>query len=576
MKRDNFRLMKASIVATILILLFASPALAQTGSLAVFENCADGELINNWVENASIQWNPQNESGDCRYEWNCTGSEDGYGTTINETTGHRWFGYTEVQSNDTSILTGPIIAYNNSEDYLCILMNQSAETIYICHYNGSFTYYDATNDTWSTNMSNVTNYDTEDEQWYWEYASDYCSMKWLYNRYNGSINFKAWTGAAMSYTEPTSWLIDVNSDLFKYSSDVSEGLVAADEMDEAAEVYFRRIMFWNLTYELDETSGKPLISVPLYSAVTFFDEMGEMFEYADSFYNATTAVINFFNMFDLESWMEYPAEVDESAYDQNDTVYVFSLMLTQFKAFVEDVWGDEAAYFAPDNLLFIAVEACTDGSDDDGDYCLIQFDSDQDGDYEDWEKSYMISGNYSSDTATSYTGIVADEEPTFYVLGDKQNSSDNIIMHRFASYAWYLFLINPDYILTSDGGDPIDVDDYVNISIVIGDYNGTKVPADIQVWQGWNETTCDLNHSYGNSSAEFLSGLANITTEDNWGLLWLDPEGGDEDHLYDPYVAPTVSIDIDAVMVMVNVVVQVAVIFLFLGAALSQIRKIKF
>ena len=97
-------------------------------------------------------------------------------------------------------------------------------------------------------------------------------------------------------------------------------------------------------------------------------------------------------------------------------------------------------------------------------------------------------------------------------------------MHRFDAYTWYLFLINPEYILTSEDGDALDVDEFVNISIVINDD---------EIWQGWNETDGSMDHDTGNSSTEFLSSLDNITTEANWGLLTFSSTAGDEDEMYE-------------------------------------------
>ncbi len=574
MKKMNKQTLGAGVLATILILMMFLPtSVAQTNSLAVFENCADGALVATWTENATDQWAPQNSSGDTRFKFNCTGVADGYGTVVNTTAGHRWFGYTEVQTNDTDLMVGPIFAYNGTEDYLCVLLDQAAEKIYIAKWNGSFYYFNSTDGSWEAAVANGTDYDSADEQYYWEYASDYCLMKWIYNSEPGQLNFKAWTGAAMG-NEPTNWLINITHANLSYSSDISQGLFAYNDKAELMEAYFRRIMFWNLTYELNATDV-PQIPVPLYDAYTFATEMAALHTMEDSAYNTTVAVRNLLNKFDLESFMRWPESLNEAVDDQNDSIYVYSIGLTDFSDAVEESFSDFPDDFTvPDNLLYIVVEDCTDGSDHSNDYCLLQFDCDNDGTYEDWEKSYYLSGNYSTDTYDSFTGNVSDGETSLNMFGWVSNSSNLVRIHRFDDYKFYHFLIDPSELLLSDGGSPVGVDTEMGFSLVVSNYNETGDTApELSVWQGWDESDGYLhNESTGDPYSDDLFG--NATTEEVWGVLFFDGEAGEESEWYEApaTVTPLSTTITDLLMAVIYFVLIMAIVGI-VAAGLSKVLK---
>jgi len=569
----------ASVLATVLFLMMLLPtSIAQTGSLAVFENCADGALVATWTENATDQWAPQNSSGDTRYKFNCTGVADGYGTVVNTTSGHRWFGYTEVQTNDTDLMVGPIFGYNGTEDYMCVMLDQAADSIFIAKYTGDFAYFNTTDGSWEDERTNGTDYDGGGETYYWEYVGNYSMMKWIYNSEPGQLNFKTWTGAAMG-NEPTNWLINITHTNLSYSSDISQGLFSYNDKAEQMEAYFRRIMFWNLTYDTSASAnpdftGRPQIDVPIYDAATFATEMASLFTMNDSAYNATTAVKDFLNLFDLQSFMRFPASLNETVDDQNDTIYVYSVLLNEVADAVDESFPAFPDNFTvPDNLLYIVVEDTTDGSDHANDYCLLQFDCDADGTYEDWEKSYYVVGNYSTDTYASYTGNTSDGEVSLNMFGWVSNSSSLVRIHRFDDYKFYHFLIDPDQLLVSDGGSAVGVNDEMGFSLVISNYNETGGTApELSVWHAWEETD-GYNHNDSRGSPYSDDLLGNATNEDLWGLMLFSSTAGNETTMYSSPAASSDSLA-TTISVLLRAIIYFVLILALMGFVVGVLSKI--
>jgi len=522
---------------TVFTMLFAPFAVAETGSLAVWENIADGSLVCTWVETSDSVWTADNDSG--IYKYNCTGAA--YNVTINATSiGDRWFqtfevltsdpthGISVIQTNDT---TAPTTTFYAMEYYISHAgVNPEAYIVY--HDEGTNYYWDTSKDTWDANVSNATDYSGDSEIDFYSgetFARVKAQWNWADNDtdgddYNCTARFKIWLENG---DEPRTWMIDDAFTMYSGTTDQEyyPGVGANHTHIGSGTTTFRRLFFWNLSWDLDTTCHDlgdeiPYIGVPQYDFAEMVDDVSD--NSGLDYYNLTVGFRQLINMWDLTSFYNesYNGAVNGS---QNDTVYIFSVMATGVEDAWEDWFGEEwdGDGVFPNNLLVFYVYNTLDGTVDEDeddmswdDNCRIRFDFDGDG-YDSTDYTFLIDGVGTLFGYQGWTQVIPDSPVEWYGTCNYDFTSDDGNwgrMFRDDVFPEYVFYLNWDLI-----SGETDAGECVNISISVYD-NETSECA---IWQDWDEQN-DTQPKTASDNATWQESTWNTTT--NWGIMYI--EGG--------------------------------------------------
>jgi hypothetical protein len=188
-------------------------------------------------------------------------------------------------------------------------------------------------------------------------------------------------------------------------------------------------------------------------------------------WNATQLYKDMINLFDLTSFYEESFFMQPA--NQNDTIYVFSLMLTD----MDDFWD---MYFPappdelPDNVLIFNIFETIDGSNNDTDDFLIRWDTDNDGTYESTDVAM-----WTNDTLTMYYNgwipVDAPEVPEYVVMASGASTSSYAgEVFRDALYWTRTVLINWDNMYNGSSGNRIEEDE-CRMSMVFYDNNTDNI-----------------------------------------------------------------------------------------------------
>lgn len=380
------------LIGVMLVMSFAPMGNAQTNSLAVWENIADGTLTSTWVEVADGEWAGQNDSG--VWEYNCTTSD--FAWTYNATTnGDRWMNTWEVTANDAEAGVASIMVHNLTVFYGVVYyldFNGTGPEAYIIYYDGADFYYWNDADTFDTNVSNATDLSHDCE---WDYFNGWCRVKaeWNFNDATWlAVRFKIWEPSG---DEPIDWMVDEQISPCDYSgTSYKSGLFADGRYDlDPTEVDFRRIFFWNLSYD-EYAPILPLVNLEIACpTITAEDLYVDYVDYMDTddVWNQTQLMKTYINLWDLATI--YTEDFWGDASNQNDTVYHFSIMITDTRDFFTQMFGPGIPDEFPDNMLLMRTFLAPDGSDNESDYMLLRIDTDNNDIYDSYD--YAI---WSNDT----------------------------------------------------------------------------------------------------------------------------------------------------------------------------------
>jgi len=539
MKIDKKKFLPFFIMVMLIMTFVTSAVMAQTGSLAVWENVADGTLICDWDETADDVWTADNYSG--LWLYNCTGKA--YNVSINSTTiGQRWMqtfevltsdpthGISAIQTLDTTLPTTRFYAM----EYYISHAGVSPKAYIVYHQDGTNYYWNTTAKDWDANVSNATDYSGQQEidfysgetfarvkaQWNW---GDYDTGDDL----NCTARFKIWLTDG---DEPRTWMIDDAFSMYSGTSDQSwyAGIGANHTHTADGVTEFRRIFFWNLSYDYDEECHTvdekiPYIGVPQVDAETMLTAIASWS--GTDFYNHTVAFRDAINEWDVTSFYNesYDASKDGS---QNDTVYIFSLLTTGwddfFEEYFDDFWDGYDEYF-PNNILvviaFNTLDGTIDGDDtamDWDDICRLRFDFDGDG-YDATDYTFWVDGTEQLYGYRGWTHVIPDSPDYWYGSGNIDDTIDDASWGRiFRDYDYpsYQFFLNWDLI-----SGETDAGECVNISI--GFYDNETTDA-MCFWQDWNLTNDTTPNTPATDNKTWMEEAWNTTT--NWGILRI--EGG--------------------------------------------------
>jgi len=554
MKIDKKKILPLFMVV-MLITVFSSLTTAQTDSLAVWENVADGSLISTWAETNDTDWTADNYSG--LWVYNCTGKA--YNVSINSSTiGNRWFQTFEVLTSDPSHgisaiqtldTTTPTTRFYAMEYYIGHA-GGTPKAYIVYHQDGTNYYWNTVNDTWSGNVSNATDYSGGDEvDFYSGETFGRVKAQWNWNDYdtgddmNCTARFKIWL---TSGDEPRTWMID---DAFKMYSGTTDqawyaGVGANHTHAGGGTTMFRRLFFWNLSYDYDTTCHTvdeqiPYIGVPQVDAETMLSTISGWSGL--DFYNHTTAFRDAVNQWDVTSFYNETYDATEDGC-QNDTIYMFSLMTTDWddyfeEYFGEDFWDSYSEYF-PNNILILVFFNPTDGTidgDDDeltwADNCRIRFDFDGDG-YDATDYTFMVDGTETCFGYQGWSQVIPDSPGYWYGDGNIDDTLDDGSWGRiFRDYDYpsYQFFLNWDLI-----SGETDAGECVNISVSFYD-NET---GSIGVWQDWNLT----NDTTANTPATDNRTWQEVNTTTLWGIMSIEGDPLDFTDPDNPMIVHQISV----------------------------------
>jgi hypothetical protein len=517
MKIDK-RKINLMLLFTLLVMLLTSfISTAQTDSLRVWENIADGTLTSDWFEAQSdAYWKGQNESGIWSYNY----TDDLMGWVTNYSyNAPRWFQTFEVyDTSDAEAGVGVTNVIDDTRFYAVIYyldFNGTNPECYLLFYNTSDVYYWDDGVGWDSNVSNATDYSGDCEVDYLTGGQARIKAFWNWDIDDGtsncSVRFKIWDPSG---DEPQEWMLDDNFtyhplDVFVGITDYYPGIVADHSWDlDDTTTLFRRIYFWDLAYDRYIDPQVPTIICPQYS-INDFLAWQESVDDVD-FWNYSQTFKAMINEWDLTSFFDFnsPAKTDA----QNDTIYIFTVMFTDVLDYWEDWTGEEWTYdmIFPNNILMNYIYMPTDGTSEGvEDFCRLRFDFDTDG-YDATDFTSIITGD-AWYHYTGWTNMTGDETEFYGSCGqiDVGGDSDWGSLFRDHDYVGYVSMLNWDLI-----SDNLDVSNLVNFSISFYD----NASSEYCLWQDWDETT-DLPDGTPSDNETWMEDEWNTTTY--WGLLWI-------------------------------------------------------
>jgi hypothetical protein len=464
----NRKMLLVTLVGLVCFMMLSPLGIAQTDSLVVWENIANGTLTSTWTETSNANWKGQNASGIWSYNNTATASLNWtYNASI---TGSRWMQTWEATCDDPEGGIGSAMFIDSTHYYAVIYylsFNGTDPAIYIIYYNaGTVSYWDTTPGSWTTNMSNATDYTNYEK----DYQNDWVRFKaiWNWNEQfdNCTVRFKAWETTGDEFPL---WLCDTVITAVAPTTSTYPGLVVDKRWDlDASTTLFRRIWFWNLSYTM--TVGlNHVIDCPTVSINTILTTFADAED--PDLWNTTQLYKDMINLFDLTSFYEESFFMQPA--NQNDTIYVFSMMLTD----MDDFWD---MYFPappdelPDNVLIFHIYETIDGSDNTSDDFLIRWDTDNDGTYESTDVAM-----WTNDTLTMYyngwTPVDAPDVPEYVVMSSGASTSTYAgEVFRDALYWHRVVLINWDNMYNGSSGNRIG-DDECRMSMVFYDNNTDNI-----------------------------------------------------------------------------------------------------
>ena len=573
---------KASILLILgIVLTLVTPlSIAKTDNLAVWENIANGTLTSTWNENVDGEWTGQNDSGNWVY--NCT--TDDWAWTYNDSTpGKRWLQTYEVTSSDVEEGVASIMVdTGDASSFYGVLYYIDSTGVdplgtgpaaYIFYNDaGTINYWNGSG--YDTNISNASDLSKEYEE---DFTGGFFRVKTLWNWQtddtvgNCTVRFKVWDPAS---DEPIVWMVDERFTYYPTADNTSwyPGLFVESVVAGATETDFRRIFFWNLSYDNSGGGGGNtlVVNCPTMTADDLFNTYANITD-TDDLYNQTQLMKTFINLWEMSALYSdnfYDAGVAEN---QNDTIYPFCIMVTEFRSFVSHFF-DPVPPDAPDNILYWRCYVPTDGSSNESDYMLLRIDTDCDGVYSATDMAF-----WGNDTETIvYQGWNEVANQFFYgdIWSDPEKSGMFGEVFRDYSSGYYLWecMINWDMIYNGTSGERVGYDTcqmsigwYDNDSDYFLNYQDFDPTDDDTPYPATDGRNVSLDPTWEGYNTSTYWALFTIDTSIS-GVPLADP--------VDP-AAPTTAIEniMDAIWMIIYTIFVLALIGFVMGVLSKIMRK---
>jgi hypothetical protein len=543
------------LILMLLTATFAIPAFAANNSCVEMEIISDGTLDATWTEHTALEWtayDPGDEN--YTYRWSTsTGFDVGWSISSAHLI-NRSQNIVMTMTNDNDTFSGVVFLYESDPLWYGVLCTDGAA--FIVKYNGVLAGWSGID--WDDSFLN----------WYpYEYSHMAPSlnltwMKTIFDQHTGHLMWKAWT-EGLDDGEPTTWVIDMSMAEWNTDETYQFGLCGYNNAPGVTYVDFGMYGLFNCTYELDTISHAydvPVLQPKIIDSTVLFafmiNAMTELFENEGNWSEnqmrqyLTGVLVEFVNWFDHSSFIYYP--IGEG--DQDDQIYVYSIVLRDFLSMAEiipaeympwnqsdwdEIMGNETMSALINNFIVFLIEDCTDGTDDDNDWCLLQFDSDHNHVYDDEDYSFVVYGNSSSYDTESFNGSYNTNDSMFMAEVSFGDGPQNFCFHRYDYHRSYMIFI-PLGLLESNHttGTMANVNDTMGINIVLS--NNDTGDSDLYCWEQWIELT-NVTNPISNFFAFGTGPTFNISDNQcqQWGHLCIQGvnagTGADEPDLNEIY-----------------------------------------
>lgn len=376
-------------------------------------------------------------------------------------------------------------------------------------------------------------------------------VKTIYNTFCGHLMTKYWGETLDFMEEPVGWSYEGSLNGNIQTDNATRWGVAwwSPGVTESFTVNYDYMNMWRLNYstiydeDFTPSDYRPYMQFPIInmSEADYGDDMVEFMMYyfmgGTNMINDNTAsfLYNVTERMNLESRAYHPDS--SSVYAQNDTVYYYSATLTNLAEYIIDNWGDEEfpepedLEWLPNNVLWLHVQNCPDGVEDQAgfDYIFVSIDTENDGIWDDTDRAFYV----DEVVMASWTGTEPDVDPygEFFgeAFGDWYYYEHFPMIHRYANHLNYWLMIPLDWLVNGKTGENLDIGDTFGLHI----HTYSTDDNNICVWENWNETGCgtfadegemDILNTYMNDTDiydeeadEALNLTINTTALGYWG-----------------------------------------------------------
>lgn len=455
-----------------------------------------------------------------------------------------WTKVTNVSENSNYVFTGIVYAYYNYTNFSMVLFGNNG--IFLLDYVSGHL-YNTEDYSYDPNQHGGEVFIETDAINYWtENSVNPCDtyglwIKTIYNSYCGDIKGKYWSGYHTLMQEPTGWGVEKQLENATTNESICFGVAfwnPADHYCTNYSVHYDYINNWRLNYSLNYSATiykddigfsepRPMMSFPVIDMNIYGEYIYDIImpESDGNLTNATMSGIlrNITNNMSMES---RPFDISsDNAYDQNDTVYYYTCVLTNFTDWYIDylgIYGVKSV--APDpesfsnNYLFIHVMDCTDGrySGDMYDSCVVGIDVDNNRQWDDNDRLFYqdILGEQAVWRGTDMGYWWGMDTMMLMWLSD-DNAPHNI--HRYKSHMHSVFMI-PLWSLVKENGEYINHSDVFGLHV----HNFNDEGNTICVWENWNETGCNpfFNEGYSNIADIYFNTTTYYLPQD--GGVWIE------------------------------------------------------
>lgn len=508
----------------------------EYGNWSFSEHCLNGVLEEEWLESNTTSWHVEQYDLPFNHTYvynNSNGSADEIGFTyLNNSGMNRSQTLIWIYNNGTAELPlyqGPIYAFRNSSSYDTFLYGPNE--IFALTFNG--TGFVNTNDsTPVTTPLDAYNYaplvqigwhydneTQEEEVWYYEiapYEENGSWIKTIYNALCGDIDTKAWGTPDFSglFTEPSGWCYEGNlSGNVSYADCQGFGLCVWNPYDQKNNSYFDFIEVWQLNYTLNMSAshpvlaGRPHMEFPVLNGSALNETLSEFMEAAEgniTYENISDFMQNVTNLMNMESRPAYLYK-PISNWDQNDTIYYYSAVITNFSEVVNQSMAEEYWGYVPENILWLRIMDCTDANGTAS--CMIAIDVDNNGTWDNNDRAYYFAEPGGIEWEFHGPNWVPTYAPLSEVYYTWRNDVYNL--HRYNTHVQYDFIL-PLNELVKNNSETLNYSDVFGLSIFTWNAENSYLP----FWQNYNESNCS---AYKNEDHDIIKNYFLNTT-------YIDPE----------------------------------------------------
>ena len=497
------------------------------GNWSFSEHIPNGTLEETWCECNETYWEPYEYSGNWTYSVNGTGTIpiDLFYTHLNNSGCNRtqtlvWTNYTSEEQ--TEVYPGVIFDWHNCSDWTGVFFGRMSG--YVLHWNGTtltdgFTFVPVEDEDDATNYYHF-GWGYLNGLPYYEVAPDEplgCWIKVIYNVHCGRLYAKIWgdpmNALGLEY-EPAGWFINETFPTLASDDGTCYGLAYWNPSLQSFRGNFDYFEHWQLNYSTNGTSSWDVSDKRPHMKFPVIDMMDpNVRDEAFEWYNGTMAnitdismrdvLVNITNLFNMESRFYKPSSLQLN--DQNDTVYYYSALLSNFSTWYNEYIGSYSGnQTLAHNCLMFWIQDCTDGDASfDLDEGFIAINVDDDDTWDNNDRAWLWDIDWDGDVGTGWqwNGSTYSNWTIFATAWNTTNLSLKN-MHRYNNHINYLALIPLDE-LKNESGTAINVTD--TFGLCIATYNMDDSHS--CYWQNWNETQCNsfVTEEHDNAKQFFLN-----------------------------------------------------------------------